>query len=251
MIIDLHSHIGTGQRYLGKTSSGGVDDLLKTMDRTGIDLCAITQLTRDMVSDNDAVYHASKTYPQKLVPFAHIDPGIFCSKKEAALEEIDRTLGRLSFRGVKLHPEFDYYPVFDRVIYDLLERIKKYNVPILIHTGGGFSGPLQVAYVVRDFPEIPVLLGHSGMNAMAHCAIPAAKLAENVCLETSIVAMLSFIEDAVEEIGAQRIVWGTDFPYGSPPVELRKIQELRISEEQRAMILGENATRLLHLNTRP
>lgn len=76
-----------------------------------------------------------------------------------------------------------------------------------------------------------------------------AKLAENVCLETSIIAMLSFIENAVEEIGAQRIVWGTDFPYGSPPVELKKIEELRISEEQRAMILGKNAMRLLHLNT--
>jgi len=250
MIVDMHAHINTGERYLKKSSSGAVRNLISQMDKTGVDVCAINQLTDDMILDNDAVYKAARAYSNRLVPFAHINPGMYCNEGEKASAEIDRALGKLKMKGVKLHPEFDHFQMFDEVMNELLEKIQEYGVPILFHSGGSFSTPLEIVYVAKNFPRIPVLLGHMGTDSFVHEAVPAAKLSENIYLETSIGAQLLFIENAVHELGAERIVWGTDFPYGSPPVELKKIQTLDISEKQKRMILGENARRMLGLKTR-
>jgi predicted TIM-barrel fold metal-dependent hydrolase len=250
MIIDMHAHINTGERYLKKTSSGAVDKLISEMDKTGVDVCAVNQLTDNMILDNDAVLKAARDHPNRLVPFAHINPGMYCNEGKKASAEIDRTLGKLKLKGVKLHPEFDHFQMFDEVMNELMEKIQGYGVPILFHSGGSFSTPLQIVYVAKSFPKIPVLLGHMGTDSFVHEAVPAAKLSENIYLETSIGAQLLFIENAVHELGAERIVWGTDFPYGSPAVELKKIQTLDISKKQKKMILGENAAKILGLKTR-
>ena len=86
------------------------------MKKFGVDLSAVFQLSGDMIADNNAVNEAAQKYPDKLIPFAHIDPGMYCEKGEQALNEIERALGKLQLKGVKLHPEFDHFHLFDDFI---------------------------------------------------------------------------------------------------------------------------------------
>ena len=53
------------------------------------------------------------------------------------------------------------------------------------------------------------------------------------------------IKDYVDNFGHDRILFGSDFPFGDPKEELCKIQDLSIAKEKKDMILGHNLKRLL------
>jgi predicted TIM-barrel fold metal-dependent hydrolase len=53
------------------------------------------------------------------------------------------------------------------------------------------------------------------------------------------------IEDYVRTYGTEKLLFGSDFPFGDPKRELRKIMDLSISESEKARILRENILQLL------
>ena len=68
MIIDAHNHLGF--RYdLGMST----DDLLRRLDRAGVDKAVC--FAQPVVWDNDYVLRAAKEHPDRIIPFAGIDPG--------------------------------------------------------------------------------------------------------------------------------------------------------------------------------
>ena len=77
--------------------------------------------------------------------------------------------------------------------------------------------------------------------------IEAAKRQSNIYLDTSYAPHPRRIEFAVKTIGAKRILFGSDFPYADPVIGLKIVQRASISEKERKLILGENATRLLKI----
>lgn len=56
------------------------------------------------------------------------------------------------------------------------------------------------------------------------------------------------VEDVVNKVGAQRLIFGSDYPWGSPGHDLNRFLNMHITDEQKRLILGQNATRLF-LNT--
>jgi hypothetical protein len=240
MIVDVHAHIGAFA--YGLRTGQTADRLIELMDKHGVDVSAISQLSTNMAVDNDAVSQAVKRYPDRLVGYAHIDP----RDVDLALHEVDRCLRDLGLTGVKMHSNFDHFVPFDDDVLRVMDRISSYQVPVLFHTAEEYSRPLQIAYVAREFPKVPVILGHFGYIASLE-VIPAAKLSDNVYLETSIHGEMPVYEEAIHRVGADRVLFGTDTPYGNHAVELKKIEVLNITAEDRKKILGENARKILRL----
>ena len=83
--------------------------------------------------------------------------------------------------------------------------------------------------------------------------IKVAERFPNVFLDLSAVALLYKIEEAAGRLGVRRLVWGTDGPYKNPDVvayartELDKIRQLKLSDQDKQLILGGNIARLLKL----
>jgi hypothetical protein len=211
------------------------------MDEAGVDKALISQLTLNMVEDNEAVSEAVKMFPERLLGYAHIDP----RDLDFALRELDHIVN-LGFVGVKMHSNFDHFVPWDESVFKVMEKIREYRLPVLFHTGEELSRPLQIAYLAKHFPEIPVILGHMGLWVAIE-SIPAAKLSGNVYLETSIQGEMPALEEAVRELGAERVLFGTDTPFSTYKVEMCKIESLKVSEEDKKKILGENATRIFHI----
>ena len=239
-VVDAHSHIGYYKMIDRKITA---NELVSLMKKVGIDVSAISQLMDDTKSDNRAVLNAINKYPKQLIGYAHIIP-----HQEGATAELEKALSQ-GFKGVKLHPIFDNYFITDEAVREVLAVAEKHMLPTLIHSCSHVScSPLAIASVAKDFPDLPVIIGHMGLNDVGCLqAIPAARMSDNTYLDTTSFAISTLIENAVRAIGAERIVWGFDAPWLNPIIEMKKIQLLEISNAEKAKILGENAMKLFGL----
>jgi hypothetical protein len=134
----------------------------------------------------------------------------------------------------------------------LVERIAELNGVIMQHTwfktggkqGPGASTPAELAELARRFPEQKFLCAHAGGEWER--GIRAVKNSPNILVETSgFDATAGFIEMAVRDVGAERVVFGSHLPSRSLGTELGKIIGANISEKDKRQILGENFRTLL------
>ena len=80
-------------------------------------------------------------------------------------------------------------------------------------------------------------------------AILVAKWFENIILETSFRDPRD-IARAVRKVGADRVIYGSDMPFGIPEVEMLKVKVCDISEEEKKMVLGRNVARILGMEVK-
>ena len=109
--------------------------------------------------------------------------------------------------------------------------------------GPGESTPTELAQLARKFPAQKFMCAHAGGEWER--GIRAVRDQPNVLIETSgFDATAGFIEMAVRELGAGRIVFGSHLPSRSLGTELSKVTAANISEDDKRRILGENFRRL-------
>jgi predicted TIM-barrel fold metal-dependent hydrolase len=110
--------------------------------------------------------------------------------------------------------------------------------------------PLQIAAVAARFPELMVVLGHSGIKDMWPTALAAAQRYANIVLCLCGTAPCG-IQQIVSEIEPERLQFGTDVGFGSAAgtreYRMGQILRLDIPDNDKALILGESARQLYGL----
>jgi predicted TIM-barrel fold metal-dependent hydrolase len=171
----------------------------------------------------------------------------------ASLDALNRWLLDGPMRGV-------YFPgggpgaltCTHRNFHPLVQRITELKGVIIQHTwfktggkqGPGESTPSELAELARRFPERRFICAHAGGEWER--GIRAVHNTPNIMIETSgFDATAGFLEMAVRELGAARIVFGSHLPSRSLGTELGKVLGAEISEQEKRQILGENFRRLL------
>jgi predicted TIM-barrel fold metal-dependent hydrolase len=257
MIVDTHVHLmndATGW-YAYKKSAGGSDARLwdaeatvRLLDESGIDQCWLFTLSglygfNDCRAANDQVISAAREFPDRLIPFCTAFPN---QDPQAAAVEIRRCLN-LGCKGMKVHPWLQSFPANSSYLYPSLEVCGERAIPVLFHTGTPpYSQPFQVMEQARRFPRVPFVIGHFG-KIMFLDAVRSAELYPNVYLETS-GAQVADLQFAMEHIGPDRILFGTDLPIGgaaSAKWNMAKIQSAIPDQAVLRGIFGENARRLV------
>lgn len=250
MVIDCHVHVQSG---LG-TAEDRMGYLLEYADRMGIDrLCLSLGTSRayqpdmDTVrADNDMVRAAVERYPDRYIGFCYLNP---CYLYDS-LDEIQRCLVDGPFKGIKLWVAM----LCDQPNLDpICERAAELGAPILQHTWIKITGnlpfestPHHVAAIARRHPDVNFILGHSGGNW--ELGYRVVQDLPNVYAEVAGGdPELGQTEMGVAMLGAERIVYGSDAPGRSFASQLAKVHGADITDEQRALILGENMRRLLRL----
>lgn len=134
----------------------------------------------------------------------------------------------------------------------LIERIAELRGVVMQHTwfktggkqGPGESTPAELAQLAARHPQQKFLCAHAGGEWQR--GIRAVRDSPNVLVETSgFDAAAGFIDMAVRELGAERVVFGSHLPSRSLGTELGKIVGADISEQAKRMILGANFRGLL------
>jgi predicted TIM-barrel fold metal-dependent hydrolase len=143
-------------------------------------------------------------------------------------------------------------PCTHRNFQPLVERISDLNGVIMQHTwfktggkqGPGASTPAELAELAARYPKQKFLCAHAGGEWER--GIRAVQNSPNILIETSgFDSTAGFIEMAVRELGAGRIVFGSHLPSRSLGTELAKVLGAEISDRDKRLILGTNYRQLL------
>lgn len=243
MIIDFHCHIG--QSKIFSKGSGTAKDLIKLMDKRKIDKAVLIPAAspRKPRYYEDAL-EAYREFPDRFYPFFLANP-----REENVCEMLEMVVEKYGFKGLKMHPSFLGVAADDREwVYPIAEKARELKICMMIHSDPSlYATPWQIGLLAMDFPEIPIVMAHMGFVDVIYndAAINMAKRAPNLYLETCGVSAEAKVALAVREIGAHRVLYGSDMPFHDPAFDMARIEYADISAEDKKLIMGENAKGLL------
>ncbi len=249
VIIDAHNHIGTDLEGVVQAPRS----LLRKMKQAEINRCVIFPFNeirpgKAFSMANDYIAKVVATHPDQFIGFARTDPN-----DPLAAGEIKRAVKKLGLKGLKLHPRSQLFNASDEHVLPVLEECVRLKIPVLFHSGYAYHQiPPTIAQVADIFPDLVIMMGHMGCSEMCtptgvNEAIRVARANDNVYLETSRVMMTSCINLAVRVIGEDRIIFGSDTPYGSQPDEIATILSSDLPESSLSRIFYRNLAQLLHI----
>lgn len=168
---------------------------------------------------------------------------------EDKIGEIQRFVN-MGLKGVKIHPDTQRFDLDDERMFELYDYISQMQIPILIHTGDyrySYSHPEKFKRILHLFPKLVAIGAHFGGWSVHDLAYEY--LAEENCyLDTSSSFMMMGMKRAKELIrlyGAERILFGTDFPMWNAKEELEKFYSMSLTNEENELILYKNAEKIL------
>lgn len=272
-IVDVHVHLfpkkEVGKRVLERVRetygvpyycTGSPEELAETMKKSGISYAVVMnqaaankEAMNWLISGNFFVCAYSRKHPE-LIPAIGLDKGM----KRNPVEEVNHKL-KWGARAVKLHPVAQEFYVNDKAMWPIYQKCEKEDIPIIFHCGKmmieglpNYAHPELFYDVIRSFPRIRVILAHMGGGFWEETAKLADAFPRNTYFDTSIAISAAPIPDflrlndaeavgMIRRIGVHRIMFGSDFPWINPELDIERIKRLGLTEKEKMMVLGENA----------
>lgn len=155
--------------------------------------------------------------------------------------------------GIKIHPEEHIYPIREhgRAIFEFAAQ---HEAIMLTHSGHENSLPADFVPFANDFPAVKLILAHLGCSDGSDRSLQVRALQQskhgNMYVDTSSAQSIwpGLIEWAVAETGVERILFGTDTPLYSVPMQRARIDYAELCDKDKRRILRDNAATLLGLN---
>ena len=164
--------------------------------------------------------------------------------------EIDYIMEK-GLRGLKMHPDYQLFPIDDPRLFPVYDMIGD-KLPIVFHMGDNrydYSHPKRLRKVLELFPKLQVIAAHFGGYTMHEIAQEELKGKE--CF-FDVSSSLMFMDEGVAEgyinrYGAERFVYGSDFPMWDPVEEMERFMRLKLTDAQKEQIAHITAERILKL----
>lgn len=147
--------------------------------------------------------------------------------------------------GVKIHPDFQGIAIDDERMFPMYGILEAESLPVLFHTGdrrNSLSNPKRLMSALERFPRLVCIAAHFGAYSEWENARDYKRF-ENLYFDTSSSIGLmpeGLAEKLISKFGADRFLFGSDFPMWSPKDELLKFMSLKISDCDREKILEKN-----------
>ena len=249
MIWDLHCHFSGVD---GKTVDERMAQLMHYADRMAVDRLVFFMgwpWSRDPTPDefrkqNDQVLQALSHWHDRAFGFAYLN-GHYPSE---SLKELERCVKDGPMIGIKL---WVARKCSDKQLDPIIERCGELKAAIYQHTWlktqGNYPGestPMDLAALAARHPKVPIICGHTGGDWTR--GIRAVRAAKNVSVGIGGSEPTSgFVEMAVRELGAERVIYGSDIGGRSFASQLAKVQGAEIPQGAKNLILGKNLQRML------
>jgi predicted TIM-barrel fold metal-dependent hydrolase len=277
MIIDAHVHICPDK--IAKASAkvfkernkfswfydGTLGTFLKEAEKNGISKGIAVNVVVNPVFNskaNDFTASMVEKYPDKLIGYIFIHPG-----NENPAAEVERCVKTYGFKAIKINGSLHrFFPADERML-SVYQRAMELGVMVLTHCGPNvenfykspkeinerqFAEPRSWIPILERYPDLKIILAHFvGSTHYYDEALEVLERFPHVYTDTAMVLNKLTSEEAtsfVKKIGAERVIFGTDYPGHECHHEIELVKKLDLTDEEKEMIFSKNITRLLELD---
>ena len=245
----------------GQPAISSAQDLIPAMDQNGISRAVVMGVGWSDFAlaqeANDYLIRATTNQPERLVGLCSVNPGW----GKQALDEVNRCAAQ-GLKGIgEMHPGTQGFDIADKdCMAPLMDLAGSLAMPVLLHcsepaghqySGKGTTTPEKVYRFIENFPENQIICAHWGGGLPFYALMPEVPaVLKNVYFDSAASPFLyrSGVYQVVAElVGADKIIFGTDYPLITYPRSLGHLNEAGLEEGDRAAILGGNAARLFDL----
>jgi predicted TIM-barrel fold metal-dependent hydrolase len=259
MIIDFHAHAfpdslapramqslvaGCG---IQPCTDGTISGLKENMKNAGVDISVILPVaTKPSQVDSINGWMAQINDPM-LIPFGAVHPDTQDYMK------VMYDLKSTGIKGVKLHPEYQYFYVDDKRVFPMYEAFVHYDMIVVLHSGVDIGlpppvhcTPERLRTVAFAFPSMKIVASHMGAydlwdDVLAH--LPDT----GVWIDTSYTTMLDagMYKRLLDKFDIQKVLFGSDSPWEDPSLTIAHLNSLNLSSDAYEKIYYKNALKLL------
>jgi predicted TIM-barrel fold metal-dependent hydrolase len=262
VIVDAHCHVWPDHiaeqvlrnrpADLDPVHDGTLDGLRRTLDAAGVDVgvcLGVASVPKNVQRTNEWMGGIDR---DRFVPFGTVHPDLPIEVNIASL--LDNGI-----RGVKLHPLFQDLHLADPRIVEIALALAEEGLPVITHVGAGGDAaandrgaPQHVRALLERVPGLTLMACHLGGYHRLDEAEQEV-VGTRAFLETSWPPTVADLDRdrvvaMIERHGADRVVFGSDWPMADPAAEIAAIQALELPEADEAGILGGTLAALLGLS---
>ncbi len=239
-IIDSHCHLGNWPFPQDNLSAA---ELAAGLRSAGI--------SKGICSSGLAIVYDFREGNRVLAAAVAAHPGLFgyvtinLNYAAEGIAEVDHYRGQPGFVGAKIHPMYSRQPLSSPAGREVVAALAERQYPLLVHTySSAVESPWAVVSVAREHPDLPIIMAHMGGDRWWE-GLEAARESPNLYVDPCATwADADKVACAVRELGADRVLFGSDYPLFNAGYTLGMIEDAAIAEEERALILHGNAQRI-------
>lgn len=259
-VYDCHVHIypekiasravdAIGDFYrLSMQGEGTADRMLSGVANTPLNrfiVHSVATLPRQVASINDFIHNECEKHPE------FIGFGTIHADMENGVEEVKRIKER-NLHGIKIHPDTQKFDMDSPKMDEIYSLAAELHLPFLIHCGDyryDYSHPRRLQNILHRFPKLTVIGAHFGGWSVTDLAVEFLEN-ENCFLDTSSSIMMigkRRAKELIRHYGAERMLFGSDFPMWEPALEYRNLLECGLTDTEMEQILSKNPERMLSI----
>lgn len=257
-IIDAHAH--TGPPGIFFSPEYDVTELLASMDRANIRLSVVVDHL-SIFKGPDAGLPLLRKYFEESGKRIHF-LGVFDPRFPGACMKILKdAVSWPGFAGLKIHPSVHLTAAEDPAYEPAWQFAAKHDVPIMTHSWSTsdynpvqkYSTPGRFEKFIRKFPSVRFVLGHAGGRGAGRLeAVRLTNEYPNVFLDFSgDIFCYRLIEDLTDSVPAEKILFGSDYPWLDPRANLDRVFLADIDVSAKKKILRDNAASVYRLEPGP
>ncbi|MDB4443857.1 amidohydrolase family protein [bacterium] len=186
------------------------------------------------------------------IPFASLNP----NTHQDPAEKLEYYVRECGVKGLKLLPSYQFFYPNEARLYPLYSKASDLGIPVIFHIGSSiFKGtrlkycdPIHLDDVAVDFPELNIVMAHSGRGFWYDKCFFFSRLHKNLYMDVTGLPPQKLLHYFPElEKNAEKVIFGSDWP--AMPADIGKnieaVQSLPLKESTIEAMLYGNANRIL------
>lgn len=199
----------------------------------------LSQVSKHIDSENKRVMAYAKEYPDRILQAFWANP---LSKNY--MEKIEDAYKENDFAMLKLHQCWNKFEINSPSFLNIVQWAGENHKPIFIHLFSPKQS-YEFAVIAKKFKTVNFIIGHM----IGYEEIVEHTVGQNVYFDISAPFLITVerIQHAVNLLGAERLIIGSDTPYGNDNINIniKRVNALNISHSDKVKIFSENILRIL------